>query len=105
MHSAQTAGPKKYFTFSAFVCLSGCLFVHPHLSRAQYIYVTMQLQCIAAFGDLQAKLQQMKAVVCCLDGENSVGSRKILFSWRIATNWRRTTKLPSQHFRCTAFYS
>ena len=55
-----------------------CLFVRPHLSRAQYItsYVTMQLQCIAAFGGLQAKLQQMKVVLCCLDGENVVGSRK-----------------------------
>ena len=40
------------------VCLFVCLFVHPHLSRAQYItsYITMQLQCIAAFGGLQAKL-------------------------------------------------
>ena len=55
-----------------------CLFVRPHLSRAQYItsYVTMQLQCTAAFGGLQAKLQQMKVVLCCLDGENVVGSRK-----------------------------
>ena len=26
----------------------------------------MQLQCIAAFGDLQAKLQQNKVVVWCL---------------------------------------
>ena len=52
--------------------------MRPHLSRAQYItsYVTMQLQRIAAFGGLQAKLQQMKAVLCCLDGENIVGSRK-----------------------------
>ena len=60
------------------VCLFVCLFVRPHLSRAQYItsYVTMQLQCIAAFGGLQAKLQQMKVVLCCLDGENVVGSRK-----------------------------
>ena len=51
-----------------------------HLSRAQYItsYVTMQLPCIAAFGGLQAKLQQMKftVVLCCLDGENVVGIRK-----------------------------
>ena len=55
-----------------------CLFVRPHLSYAQYItsYVTMQLQCIAAFGGLQAKLQQMKVVLCCLDGESVVGSRK-----------------------------
>ena len=36
----------------------------------------MQLQCIAAFGGLQAKLQQMKVVLCCLHGENVVGSRK-----------------------------
>ena len=36
----------------------------------------MQLQYIAAFGALQAKLQQMKVVLCCLDGENVVGSRK-----------------------------
>ena len=75
--------------------------MRPHLSRAQYItsYVTMQLQCIAAFGGLQAKLQQMKVVLCCLDGENVVGSR---VPWHIATNWRRMTKLLSQHFRCTA---
>ena len=54
------------------------VFVRPHLSRAQYItsYVTMRLPCIAAFGGLQAKLQQMKVVACCLDGENLVGSRK-----------------------------
>ena len=60
------------------VCLFVCLFVRPHLSRAQYItsYVTMQLQCTAAFGALQAKLQQMKVVLCCLDGENVVGSRE-----------------------------
>ena len=52
--------------------------MRPHLSRAQYImsYVTMQRQCIAAFGGLQAKQQQMKVVLCCLDGENVVGSRK-----------------------------
>ncbi len=36
----------------------------------------MQLPFIAAYGGLQAKLQQMKVVVCCLDGENVVGSRK-----------------------------
>ena len=58
-----------------FVCLFVCLFVRPHLSRAQYVtsYATMQLQCIAAFGGLQAKLQRMKVV---LDGENLVGSHK-----------------------------
>ena len=36
----------------------------------------MPLQYIAACGGLQAKLQQMKVVVCYLDGENLVGSRK-----------------------------
>ena len=52
--------------------------MRPHLSRAQYItsYVTMQLQCIAAFGGLRAKLQQMEVVLCCLDGENVIGSCK-----------------------------
>ena len=69
------AGPKIALRFPR---LSVCLSVRPHLSRAQYVtsYVTMQLQCIAAFGGLQAKLQQAKVVVSCLDGENLVGSRK-----------------------------
>ena len=31
---------------------------------------------IAAFGSLQAKIQQTKVVVSCLDGENLVDSRK-----------------------------
>ena len=44
----------------------------------------------------------MKVVLCCLDGENVVGSCKHLVPWHIATNWRRMTKLLSQHFRCTA---
>ena len=73
--SARTAGTKIALRFPRlFVCLS----VRPHLPRAQYItsYVTMQLPCIAAFGGLQAKLQQMKVVLCCRDGENLVGSRK-----------------------------
>ena len=84
------------------VCLFVCLFVRPHLSRAQYSmsYVTMQLPCIAAFGGLLAKLQQMKVVLCCLDGENLVGSRKYPV---FVTSLKRTTKLPTQHFRCTAF--
>ena len=70
-----TAGPKIALRFPR---LSACLFVHPHLSRAQYVtsYVTMQLQYIAAFGGLQAKLQQIKVVVSCLDDENFVGSHK-----------------------------
>ncbi len=59
MHSARTAGTKIALRFPhLFVCLYVCLFVRLHLSRAQYItsYVTMQLQCITAFGGLQAKL-------------------------------------------------
>ena len=77
--SARTAGTKIDLRFPRlFVSLFVCLFVRPHLSRAQNItsYVTMQLQCTAAFGGLQAKLQQMKVVLCCLDGENVVGSRE-----------------------------
>ena len=35
----------------------------------------MQLQ-YSGFGGLQAKLQQIKVVLCCLDVENVVGSRK-----------------------------
>ena len=46
--------------------------------RFQHVtsYVTMQLQYIAAFGGLQAELQQRKAVVCCLHGKNLEGSSK-----------------------------
>ena len=76
--SARTAGTKIALRFPRlFVCLFVCLFVRPHLSRAQNItsYVTMQLQCTAAFGGLRAKLQQMKVALCCVDGENVVGSR------------------------------
>ena len=79
MRSARTAGTKIVLSFPRlFVCLFVCLFVRPHLSRAQYItsYFTMQLQYIAAFGGLQAELQQMEVVLCCLDGESMVGSRK-----------------------------
>ena len=81
VRSARTAGTKIALRFPRlFVCLFVCLFVRPHLSRAQYItsYVTMQLQCVAVFGGLRAKLQQIKVhvVLCCLDGENVVGSRK-----------------------------
>ncbi len=43
----RTAGPK----IACFPRLFVCLFVRPHLSRAQYItsYITMQLQYIAAW--------------------------------------------------------
>ena len=59
------------------VCLFVCLCVRTyHVRNILRHNVTMQLQCTAAFGGLQAKLQQMKVVLCCLDGENVVGSRK-----------------------------
>ena len=66
----------------------------------------VQLQYLAAFGGLQAKLQQIKVVVCCLDDEHLVGSCKDLFLWCTANTWSCTTKLPSQRFHCTctAFY-
>ena len=47
-----------------FVCL--CICVSALITCAIY-YVTRYLR---------AKLQQMKVVLCCLDGENVVGSRK-----------------------------
>ena len=49
--------------------------MRPHLSRAQNItsYVTMQLQCIAAFGGLRAKLQQMKVVLCIVRERRPAG--------------------------------
>ena len=31
-------------------------------------------ECTAAFGGLQANLQTLKVVLCCLNGENFVGS-------------------------------
>ena len=75
--SARTAGTKIALRFPRlFVCLFVCLCVRTYHVRSILSYVTMQLQCIAAFGGLQAKLQQMKVVLCCLDGENLIGSRK-----------------------------
>ena len=45
----------------------------------------------------------MKVVLCCLDGESMVDSRKDPVFVGITANWKHTTKLPSQHFRCTVF--
>ena len=58
-----------------------CLFVRLHLSRAQYDVIcnyatNCSVYSMQRLEGLQAKLQQMKVVVCCLDGENVVGSRK-----------------------------
>ena len=58
--------------FSAFVCASAlitcaiCYVIRYYATAVLYV---------AAFGGLQAKLQQMKVVVSCLDvdGENLVG--------------------------------
>ena len=108
--SARTAGTKIALRFPRlFVCLFVCLFVRPHLSRAQYItsYVTMQLQCIAAFGDLRTKLQQMKVVLCCLDGEHVVGSRKdpvlVTYSYELeAHDETAELALPLWLYGCTA---
>ena len=59
------------------------------------MYVQLQRNSIAVFGGLQATLQKVKAVMCCLDGENLVGSRKDPVF---------VAKLPSQHFRCAALF-
>ena len=74
------AGARKRLVLSFLYVFRICLFVIvlPHLSRTQYItsFVTIQLPCIAAFGGLLAKLQQMKVLVCCLDCKNLVVSCK-----------------------------
>ena len=58
------------------VCLSVCLCVRTYHVR-KILRHTLLCNCrYAAFGGLQAKLQQMKVVLCCLDGENVVGSRR-----------------------------
>ena len=41
--------------------------------------------------------------MCCLDGEKVIGSRDVLSLQLIAANRKDTTKLLSQHFRCTVF--
>ncbi len=80
--SARTAGTKIALRFPRlfvclFVCLSVCLCVRTyHVRNIITSCVTMPLQCTVAFEGLQAKLQQMKVVLCCLDGENVVGSRE-----------------------------
>ena len=58
------------------VCLSVCLCVRTYHVR-NILRHTLLCNCsTAAFGGLQAKLQQMKVVLCCLDGENVVDSRE-----------------------------
>ena len=58
------------------VCLFVCLCVRTYHVR-NILRHTLLCNCsTAAFGGLQAKLQQMKVVLCCLDGENVVDSRE-----------------------------
>ena len=58
------------------VCLFVCASTLIMCAIYYVIHYYATAVCIAAFEGLQAKLQQMKVVVCCLDGENLVGSRK-----------------------------
>ena len=60
------------------ICLFVCLCVRTYHMR-NILRHTLLCNCsvhAAAFGGLQAKLQQMKVVLCCLDGENVIGSRE-----------------------------
>ena len=60
------------------VCLSVCasaLITYAIYYYLIHYYATAAMY-IAAYGGLQVKLRQMKVVMCCLDGENLVGSRK-----------------------------
>ena len=64
------------FRICLFVCLFVCLCVRTYHVR-NILRHTLLCNCsTAAFGGLQAKLQQMKVVLCCLDGENVVDSRE-----------------------------
>ena len=64
------------FRVCLFVCLFVCLCVRTYHVR-NILRHTLLCNCsTAAFGGLQAKLQQMKVVLCCLDGENVVDSRE-----------------------------
>ena len=82
MRSARTAGTKIALLFPRlFVCLFVCLSVCASALITCTIYYVIRYYAtavhrIAAFGGLQAKLQQMKVVLCCLDGKNLVGRRK-----------------------------
>ena len=70
--SARTAGPKIALRFSRlFVCASALI-----TCPIYYVIRYYATAVYSSFGGLQAKLQQMKVVLCCLDGENLVGSRK-----------------------------
>ena len=82
-HSACTVGPKIALCFPRLsVCPSALI-----MCAIYYIilyYATAVYSCLWRFAG-QATANEV--VVCCLDG----------------VGWKRTTKLLSQHFRCTAF--
>ena len=66
------------FAFFASVCLFVRLFVCAFalITCAIYYIIRYYATAVYTFGGLQAKLQQMKVVLDCLDGENLVGSSK-----------------------------
>ena len=70
----EPAGPKIALRF---LRLFVCLCVHTYHMRNITSCVTMQLQSttvLTAFGGLEAKIQQPSIELCCLDGEQVVGS-------------------------------
>ena len=77
--SSIAAGSKIALRFPR---LSVCLYLYNCASALITRAICYVIRCyvtavyIAGFGGLQAKLQQTKVVVSCLDGENLVGSRK-----------------------------
>ena len=71
-HSARTAGTKIALRFPRlFVCASALI-----TCAIYYVICYYATAVYSSVGGLQAKLQQMKVVLCCLDGKNVVGSRK-----------------------------
>ena len=84
--SARTAGSKIALRSPHLSVYFFCLFVRLHLSRAHYVCHMLLCNCsvrvairfLAVYSRFagHCKLQQMKVVVCCLHGENVVGSCK-----------------------------
>ena len=83
------------------VCLYYCLFVRTSALITCAIYYVICYYATAVYSSFWRFAGQATA------NEGSFvlprwRSRKNSGSWHIATNWRRMTKLLSQHFRCTA---
>ena len=86
-HSARMAGPKialrsPHLSVYFFVCLCVCTY-HVRIMYVICYYATAVYEsrsdfwlCIYSRFAGHCKLQQMKVVVCCLHGENVVGSCK-----------------------------